>query len=80
MAVMIAGRQPWLWRAVDSEGEVLDLLVQRRRDKAAAVKLMRKLLKKQGFAPEAMVTDKLRSYGAAKSEMGLSAHHARSYA
>ena len=75
MAVMIAGRQPWLWRAVDSEGEVLDLLVQRRRDKAAAVKLMRKLLKKQGFAPEAMVTDKLRSYGAAKSEMGLSAHH-----
>ena len=46
MAVMIAGRQFWLWRAVDDEGEVLDLLVQRRRDKAAAVKLMRKLLKK----------------------------------
>jgi putative transposase len=45
MAVMIAGRQFWLWRAVDDEGEVLDLLVQRRRDKAAAVKLMRKLLK-----------------------------------
>jgi hypothetical protein len=39
------------WRAVDDEGEVLDLLVQRRRDKAAAVKLMRKLLKKHGFAP-----------------------------
>jgi DDE domain len=53
MAVMIAGRRFWLWRAVDDEGEVLDLLVQRRRDKAAAVKLMRKLLKKQGFAPEA---------------------------
>jgi hypothetical protein len=51
MAVAIAGRQFWLWRAVDDEGEVLDLLVQRRRDKAAAVKLMRKLLKKQGFAP-----------------------------
>ena len=51
MAVMIAGRQFWLWRAVDDEGEVLDLLVQRRRDKAAAVKLMRKLLKKEGFAP-----------------------------
>jgi transposase-like protein len=49
--------------------------VQPRRDKAAAVKLMRKLLKKQGFAPEMLVTDKLRSYGAAKSEMGLSAHH-----
>ena len=46
MAVTIAGRRFWLWRAVDDEGEVLDLLVQRRRDKAAAVKLMRKLLKK----------------------------------
>jgi DDE superfamily endonuclease len=75
MAVMIAGRQFWLWRAVDDEGEVLDLLVQRRRDKAAAVKLMRKLLKKQGFAPDVLVTDKLRSYGAAKSAMGLSARH-----
>ena len=64
-----------LWRAVDDEGEVLDLLVQRRRDKAAAVKLMRKLLKEQGFAPDVLVTDKLRSYGAAKSEIGLSARH-----
>ena len=68
-------RQFWLWRAVDDEGEVLDLLVQRRRDKAAAVKLMHKLLKKQGFAPEVLVTDKLRSYGAAKSEMRLCARH-----
>jgi IS1 family transposase len=75
MAVTIAGRQFWLWRAVDDEGEVLDLLVQRKRDKAAAVKLMRKLLKKQGFAPDVLVTDKLRSYGAAKSEIGLSARH-----
>ena len=75
MAVTIAGRQFWLWRAVDDEGEVLDLLVQRRRDKAAAVKLMRKLLKKKGFAPEVLVIDKLRSYGAAKSEIGLSARH-----
>ena len=49
--------------------------MQRRRDKAAAVKLMRKLLKKQGFAPDVLVTDKLRSYGAAKSEIGLSARH-----
>jgi transposase-like protein len=62
-------------RAVDDEGEVLDLLVHRSRDKTAAVKLMRKLLKKQGFAPDVMATDKLRSYGAARSEMGLSAHH-----
>ncbi|MBV8107029.1 MAG: DDE-type integrase/transposase/recombinase [Hyphomicrobiales bacterium] len=69
----IAGRRFWLWRAVDDEGEILDLLVQRRRDKAAAAKLMLKLLKNQGFAPGALVTDKLRSYGAAKSEIGLSA-------
>ena len=75
MAVTIAGRQFWLWRAVDDEGEVLDLLVQPRRDKAAAVKLMRKLLKKQGFVPDVLVTDKLRSYGAAKAELGLSARH-----
>jgi transposase-like protein len=54
MAVMIAGRQLWLWRAVDDEGEVLDPLVQRRRDKVAVVKLMRKLLKKQGFAPDVL--------------------------
>jgi transposase-like protein len=64
MAVIIAGTQFWLWRAVDEEGEVLDLLVQRRRDKAAAVKPMRKLLKKHGFAPDVLVTDKLRSHGA----------------
>jgi transposase-like protein len=75
MAVTIAGQKFWLWRAVDDEGEVLDLLVQPRRDKAAAVKLMRKLLKKQGFAPDVLVTDKLRSYRSAKSEIGLSARH-----
>ena len=77
MAVLISGRQFWLWLAIDDEGEILDLLVQRRRDNAAAVKLMRKLLKKQGFAPEALVTDKLRFYNAAKSEIGLSARHER---
>jgi hypothetical protein len=54
---------------------VLDPLVQWRRDKAAAAKLLRKLLKKQGFAPDVLMTDKLRSYGAAKSEIGLSARH-----
>jgi transposase-like protein len=75
MGVLIGGKQFWLWRAVDDEGEVLDLLVQRRRDKNAAVKLMRKLLKKQGFAPDVPVTDKLRSYGAAKAALGLSARH-----
>ena len=75
MAVLISGGQFWLWRAVDDEGEVLDLLVPRRRAKNAAVKLMRKLLKKQGFAPDVLVTDKLRSYGAAKAALGLSARH-----
>ena len=75
MAVAIAGRRFWLWRAVDDRGEVLDLLLQGRRDKAAAVKLMRKLLKKQGFAPDVLVTDKLRSYRAARCEIGLSARH-----
>lgn len=75
MLVTMAGKRYWLWRAVDSEGEVLDLLVQSRRNKAAAVRLMRKLLKKQGFAPEVMVTDKLRSYGAARAQLGLSARH-----
>jgi transposase-like protein len=56
MAVIISDQQFWLWRAVEDEGEVLDLLVQPRRDKAAVVKLMRKLLKNQGFAPEVLVT------------------------
>ena len=70
-----AGQQFWLWRAVDDEGEVLDLLVQRRRDARGAAKLMRRLLKKQGFAPDVLVTDRLRSYGAAKRELGLSARH-----
>ena len=52
----------YLWRAVDSEGEVLDILVQSRRNKKAALKLMRKLLKKQGYAPNKVVTDKLPAY------------------
>ena len=75
MVVTIAGKRFWLWRAVDSEGEVLDLLVQSRRNTAAALRLMRKLLRKQGFAPETIVTDKLRSYGAAIRELGLSMRH-----
>ena len=52
MVVRIAGKQIYLWRAVDLEGEVLDMLVQRRRDTRAALRLMRKLLRKQGFAPK----------------------------
>jgi transposase-like protein len=56
-----SGERMYLWRSVDHEGEVLDMLVQRRRDTRAALRLMRKLLKKQGFAPKLLVTDKLRS-------------------
>ena len=73
--VSINGKRMYLWRAVDSEGEVLDILVQSRRNKQAARKLMRKLLKKQGFVPDAFVTDKLPSYGAALKDLGLSKHH-----
>jgi putative transposase len=66
---------------VDDEGEVLDvlvqLLVQRRRDKAAARKLMRELLRKQGFAPAVVTTGGLRSYGAALAGLGLTARHER---
>jgi transposase-like protein len=61
MVVRIAGKRMYLWRAVDHEGEVLDMLVQRRRDKRAALRLMRKLLSKQGFAPKLLTTDKLAS-------------------
>jgi transposase-like protein len=57
MVVRIAGKRMYMWRAVDDEGEVLDMLVQRRRDTQAALRLMRKLLKKQGFAPKLLVTE-----------------------
>jgi transposase-like protein len=75
MAVTIAGKRHWLWRAVDDEGEVLDILVQARRNKAAAVRLLRKLVRKLGFAPETITTDKLGSYGAALHQLRLSARH-----
>jgi transposase-like protein len=75
MVVRIAGRRMYLWRAVDHEGEILDMLVQRRRDKCAALRLMRKLVKKQGFAPKLLVTDKLRSYGSAFRQLGLTCPH-----
>jgi putative transposase len=75
MVVRIAGRRMYLWRAVDHEGEILDMLVQSRRDKRAALRLMRKLLRKQGFAPRLLVTDKLGSYGAGFRQLGLSCPH-----
>jgi len=67
----IDGRMVYLWRAVDAEGEVLEVLVQSKRNKHAALKLMRKLLKKYAFAPERLVTDDLRSYGSAARDLGL---------
>ena len=75
MVVRIAGKRMYLWRAVDHEGEVLDMLVQRRRDKRAALRLMRKLLKKQGFTPKLLTTDKLGSYGAAFRHLHLTCPH-----
>src|ERR687897_1701578 len=75
LVVSIQGRRMYLWRAVDSEGEVLVLLVQSKRDTKAALRLMRKLLKKQGYAPDELVTDKLGSYGAARRELRLSCRH-----
>jgi len=75
MMVSIAGRQMYMWRAVDSEGEVLEILVQPQRGEAAALRLLRKLLRRQGFVPTVIVTDKLRSYGAALREIGFSGLH-----
>jgi putative transposase len=65
----IKGERHYLWRAVDQDGTVLDILVQRRRDKQAAKKCFRKLLKGLAYVPRVIVTDKLKSYGAAKREI-----------
>jgi putative transposase len=75
MAVVIGGKRLWLWRAVDSEGEILDLLVQPRRDRASAVRLMRKLLRKHGYAPDVLVSDRLGSYACARRQLGMRARH-----
>lgn len=69
VVVTIRGRRYWLWRAVDQDGFVLDVLVQSRRNAKAAKRLMRKLLKDQGQPPRVMITDKLRSYAAAKRDV-----------
>ena len=70
MVVKIGGKRMWIWRAVDDEGEVLDMLVQRRRNTVAALRLLRKLLKNHGIHPDTFTTDKLASYGAAFRELG----------
>src|SRR3979411_1278297 len=74
----INGRIHYLWRAVDQDGDVLDILVQSHRDKKAAKKFFRKLLKGLRYVPRVIVTDKLRSYSAAKAEVLPSVEHRQS--
>ena len=75
VVVTIKGEQFYLWRAVDAQGQVLDILMQRRRNKGAAKKFFRKLLKSTGVVPRVIVTDKLRSYGAAKRDLMPAVEH-----
>src|SRR6202051_789873 len=75
VVVTINGKKHWLWRAVDQHGVVLDVLVQSRRDRHAARRLMRKLLKKHGRAQRVLITDKLKSYAAANRDLGISVEH-----
>lgn len=75
VAISIAGEKHWLWCAVDQDGYVLDEIVQRRRNAKAARRLLTRLLKKQGIAPKRMITDKLRSYGAAKRQLMPQVEH-----
>lgn len=71
----IGGKRMYLWRAVDDEGEVLDVVVQKRRDHDAALTLLKRLLRNQPVEPEAIVTDGLASYGSALRELGLDGIH-----
>jgi putative transposase len=73
--VAVNGEKQWLWRAVDQDGFVLDVLVQSRRNASAAKRLMRKLLKAQGHAPRVMITDRLRSYGRARQDLMPDVEH-----
>ena len=75
VVVTIKKQQSYLWRAVDSEGNVLDVLLQRQRDTKAAERFFRKLLKKQNFVPRVIVTDKLKSYEAAKKRVMKNVEH-----
>ena len=75
LVVKIAGRSYWLWRAVDQHGVVLEEILQSKRDKRAAKRLLIKLMKRWGFVPKRIITDKLRSYGAAKREVAPRLDH-----
>jgi putative transposase len=75
MFIAIQGQQHYLWRAVDQDGDTIDILVQRRRNKHAAVRFFRRLLKGQGVEPRWLITDKLRSYDAAHREVMPTVKH-----
>jgi putative transposase len=75
VVVRINSQKCWLWRAVDQDGYVLDEIVQTRRNTKAAKRLLMRLLKKQGVAPKRMITDKLRSYGAARRQVMPNVEH-----
>ena len=75
VVVKIAGRSYWLWRAVDQHGVVLEEILQSKRNKRAAKRLLVKLMKRWGVMPERIITDKLRSYGAAKREVAPGLDH-----
>jgi len=75
VAISIDDRKHWLWRAVDQDGCVLDEIVQSRCDTKVAKRLLIRLLKKQGLAPKRIITDKLRSYGAAKRDVMPAVEH-----
>jgi len=75
VVITINTQRHYLWRAVDQDGVVLDILVQRRRNKQAAKKFFRKLLKGLTYVPRVLITDKLKSYGAAKREILPSVEH-----
>jgi putative transposase len=77
VVITIAGKKHWLWRAVDQDGLVLDVLVQSRRDKRATKRLLRKLLRRQGRPPRVLITDQLASYPAAKRELMPGVEHRR---
>jgi putative transposase len=73
--VKIAGRSYWLWRAVDQNGVVFEEILQSRRDKRAAKRLLVKLMKGWDFVPKRIIADKLRAYGAAKREVAPGLDH-----
>jgi putative transposase len=75
VVITIAGRKHWLWRAVDQDRYVLDEIVQNRRNTKAAKRLLTRLLKKQDVTPKRMITDKLRSYGAARRQVMPQVEH-----